>query len=274
MMNAAGRASLAVLRERLDALSGRLATSAARSELADELYSVAALLAAQPQLRRAAADPASSSTARVALLEQLLSNKISATALDLVKAAAAQRWSSAWNLGDALEAVADEALLASAEADGTLGEVEDELFRLERIMTTEPELTTLLDQIDVPAERRVGLVRFLLAGKSSRVTQALVEHSVASARKLSIEHALESLLAATAIRQDRSIARVISAVALTDAQEARIARTLTRMYGRAIAVRSSVEPGVQGGLVIRVGDEVIDGSVATRLATARKAVAG
>src|SRR5207249_4848266 len=140
------------------------------------------------------------------------------------------------------------------------------------ILGAEPELTTLLDQADVPGERRKQLVRRVLADKASPVTTELVEHAVASARKRSVEHAIEALLEAAAARQSRSIARVISAVTLTDSQEERIARLLTDMYGRPIAVRTSVEPAIEGGLVIRVGDEIIDGSVASRMATLRNAI--
>jgi F-type H+-transporting ATPase subunit delta len=274
MITGTSRASLAIVRERLDALAGQLTTSEARSSLASELYAVADLFASQPRLRRAAADPASKASSRRELVDRLLTGKVSATCLDIVRTAVQQRWTSAWDLGDSLEQVADDALLASAEADGTLGEVEDELFRLERILGAEPELTTLLDQADVPGERRAALARRLLAGKASPVTQELVEHAVASARKRSIEHAVEALLEAAAAGQARSIARIISAVTLTDAQEDRIARTLTAMYGRPISVRTSVEPAIQGGLVIRVADEVIDGSVATRIAMVRKTIAG
>ena len=70
----------------------------------------------------------------------------------------------------------------------------------------------------------------------------------------------------------RSIARVVSAVPLSDAQESRLAAALTAIYGRAMSVRTALDPHVQGGLVVRVGDEVIDGSVATRFAAARAAL--
>jgi F-type H+-transporting ATPase subunit delta len=70
------------------------------------------------------------------------------------------------------------------------------------------------------------------------------------------------------------VARVISAVPLTDEQERRLAAALTEMYDRPISVRSALDPEIRGGLVVRVGDEVIDGSVAHRFATARAALAG
>jgi F-type H+-transporting ATPase subunit delta len=67
---------------------------------------------------------------------------------------------------------------------------------------------------------------------------------------------------------------VTSAVPLTDAQQQRLAAALSAMYGRAMSVRTALDPGVQGGLVVRVGDEVIDGSIAHKLAAARSALAG
>jgi F-type H+-transporting ATPase subunit delta len=70
------------------------------------------------------------------------------------------------------------------------------------------------------------------------------------------------------------VARVISAVPLTDAQESRLTAVLSEQFGRRISVRTAVEPAVRGGLMIRIGDEVIDGTVSTRLAAARKAVTG
>jgi F-type H+-transporting ATPase subunit delta len=70
------------------------------------------------------------------------------------------------------------------------------------------------------------------------------------------------------------VARVVSAVPLTDAQESRLTAVLSEQFGRRISVRTAVEPGIRGGLMIRIGDEVIDGSVSTRLAAARTAVTG
>jgi F-type H+-transporting ATPase subunit delta len=46
------------------------------------------------------------------------------------------------------------------------------------------------------------------------------------------------------------------------------------LYGRPINVRSAVDPDIRGGLLVRVGDEVIDGTVAGRLAAARTALVG
>ena len=113
----------------------------------------------------------------------------------------------------------------------------------------------------------------VLSDKVRPVTEALLEHAVASSRKRNIELAIDELLEAAAARQARSIARVVSAVGLTDEQESRLAAVLSQLYGRPIAVHTAIDPAVQGGLAVRVGDEVIDGTIASRFAAVRAALA-
>ena len=278
-----------MLRQRFDELSppstGGVLGRAARAiglgggggggvELARELYSVASVLVGQPRLRRNLSDPTIDPARRRQVVTRLLEGKVSDTTLDLTATAAEQRWSSSWDLSDSLERLADDALLGAAENSGQLDEVEDELFRFERILDGQPRLTTLLDEATVPAERRVQLVRTLLDGRASQITELLVEHAVESSRKRSVETAIDELLETAAARRERSIARVVSAVELTPEQESRIAATLGTMYGREISVRTEIDPAIRGGLVIRIGDEVIDGSVTSRFAAVRKALAG
>jgi ATP synthase F1 delta subunit len=66
---------------------------------------------------------------------------------------------------------------------------------------------------------------------------------------------------------------VVSAVPLDDSQRARIEARLASENG-AVAVRYRVEPTILGGLVVRVGDRLIDGSVAARLGQLRHALLG
>lgn len=274
MIHAASRLALATLRERLESVLGSLPADGgtAKSALAAELYSVADLLTRQPRLRRTLGDPSTDPSARSQLAGGLLRGKVGEATLGLVVTAAEQRWSAPWDLTDALEIAGDESLLASAEQQGVLDDVEDELFRLERILESSGDLVTALDEVAAPAERRVELVSSLLAGKAQRITVELVSHAVASERKRSILLALDELLAASAARRDRSVARVISATELTDVQSNRLALALSSLYGRPISIRSAVDPSIQGGLQVRVGDEVIDGTVAARLAAARNAL--
>jgi F-type H+-transporting ATPase subunit delta len=274
MMHSVSRAALAALRERLDEVAGRFSTSAGLVGLADDVYAVAGLLATQPRLRRTLSDSTTAPDGRAELAGRLFDGQLSAaSSLQLVRDAVGMHWSLPWDLVDALDAVADDALLIAAEQDGALDDVEDELFRFERVLDGEPRLPTIFDEDSVPAERRVALLRNLIEAKVSPVTFALLAHAVTSGHRHGIDRAIDNLLDLAAARRDRSVARVISAVELTAAQYTRLGEVLGQLYGRPISVRVAVEPEVQGGLVIRVGDEVIDGSVAAQLSAARSALA-
>jgi len=272
MTQPASREALSALRERLDAVSGRFSTSEGLIGFANELYAVAELLDAQPRLRRSVADPTTPPEARAELADQILTGKVSASSLQVVKDAVSLRWSSPWDLVNGLEHVADDALLAAAQQAGSLDEVEDELFRFERVLDGDSRLTTLLDDPAVPAARRIALLDDLVAAKVSPITRELLQHAVASKRRYGVERSIDALLDIAAARRDRSVARVISAVELTARQQSKLAEILTEMYGRAVSIRTAVDPAVQGGLIVRVGDEVIDGSVSSQLAAARAAL--
>lgn len=272
MIRAASRHAAADLRARLDTETAGVSTDDLTA-LAGELYSIAELLVAEPQLRRTVGDPSTEEGLRTGLIGRLLDGKVSTRAVDIAKAAVGLRWSSPWDLADGLEMAGDDVLLRAAEQGGRLDDVEDELFRFERLLDAEPQLTTLLDETVVPAERRAGLLRDVVFGRVQPVTQALLEHAVISPRKRSVELAIDELLEAAAARQHRSIARVISARPVTDEQERRLVSVLSEVYGRSITVRVAVDPAVQGGLLVRVGDEVIDGSVASRFTAVRTALA-
>lgn len=272
-MHAASRQALESLHERLGAVTARFSTVDGRTGLAEELYAVVDLLIAQPQLRRMLSDPTTPPEGRAELGDRLFGGKLGASTLHILRDAVALRWSSPFDLLDALETSADDVLFGAAEQAGELDEVEDELFRFERVLNVESRLTTTLDDAAAQPERRVALVRELLTDKVRPITRLLLEHAVASRRKHSVTLALDDLLELAAARRERSMARVISAVELTRAQQSRLADALTELYGRPINIRVAIDPQVRGGLVIRVGDEVIDGSIAARLAEARALLA-
>jgi F-type H+-transporting ATPase subunit delta len=273
VMRSATRAALDALHEEEDAVfEGRVPADTLVS-IAGELYSVANLLVAQPRLRRTLGDPATAPDSRAGVADTLLSGNVGRQTLQIVTAAVRQRWSTQWDLVDALEDGADAALFAAAEKQHALDTVEDDLFRLERILESEGDVSALLDELTVGPERRNGLLDSLVGGKVSAVTLDLLHHAVASQRKRSITLAIDDLLEKAAARRDRSVARVTSAVPLTDAQERRLAAVLTEIYGREMSVRTALDPDVQGGLVVRVRDEIIDGSISHAFAQVRAALA-
>jgi F-type H+-transporting ATPase subunit delta len=273
-MRAASRETLANLREQRSAALGSTASAASLSELAADLYSASELLNAQPRLRRTLSDASTSADWRADLTGHLLGGKISAGAVEVTQAAVRGRWSSPWDLPDALELIADDTLFSVAEEQGVLDKVEDELFGFERLLDRESRLTTLLDEGAVDASDRLVLLEDVLGTKVQPITKTLLRHAVTSKRKRVLSSAVDLLLDQAAQRRERSVARVLTAVELTFEQERRLTEALSTMYGRAISIRSAVDPTVRGGLVVRVGDEIIDGSVSARITDVRAAIAG
>ena len=270
-MRAASRDALAALRQHPALALGR--TGANDVGLAEDLYEIADLLARNPQLRRTLGDPATAAEGRAGLAAQLLQGKIGQLAIEVTQTAVRQRWSSPWDLADALELTANDCLFAAAEAQQSLDEVEDQLFRFERILAAENALATLLDEPTAEAARRVSLLDSVLGQKVGPITTLLLQQAVANRRSRGITFAVRDLLNEASVLRERSVARVLSAVELSAHQQARLAAALGEIYGRAISVRAAVDPAVRGGLVVQVGDEVIDGSVAARLSTVRAALA-
>ena len=271
------RAPSGVLEKAKDRLTGqppRAVSGPELLDLADELFAVARLLDGQPALRRALSDPAGKPDERAALARRLFGGKVSATAVDLVETVARQRWSHPIDLVDAFTTLATEASLDAADAGGELESVEDELFRFGRIVGGDRELARILGDRKAPAEGKSALLDRLLSGRVSPVTEQLLRNVLTGPHAGNPENAIERLSDAASRRRGQSVARVTSAVALTPEQEQRLADVLGRIYGRTIGLQVTVDPSVLGGLVVQVGDEIIDGSIAHRLEAAGRRLAG
>lgn len=273
-MQGASRDALAGLRDALVSSVASAAGPAALQQLSEDLFAVVTLFAGQASLRRAISDPALEADAKVALVDRLLAGKLGDGALDLVRQSARSRWSEPRDVVDALEAVAVEAALSQAEADDQLDEVEDQVFRFERIVDAEPRLRTALTDRNLPADRKQALLRRLLDGKVAPVTLALVERAVLSPRGRTLERVLEEFLTLAAQRRSRLVARVTSAVPLSDDQQSRLAASLAREFGTEVRLQVVVDRSLVGGLTVRVGDELIDASVARQLDTAHRKLTG
>ncbi len=272
-MHASSRAAIAEARTRLSAV-GQGGSGDTLLELADELFAVAHLLESQPTLRRALADASVLPDDRAGLARRLLGQKVSAGAVDVVEAIARQRWSRPLDLVEATETLAREAALDAAEQRGELDSVEDELFRFSRIIAADAGLNQLLGDRSASREGKTALLDRLLSGRVSPVTERLVRNTLTSPNVHNAENSVERLSELASGRRGQSVAHVTSAVALTPRQEARLSQLLERLYGRPVGLQVAVDPSVLGGLVIRVGDEVIDGSISHRLEAAGRQLQG
>ena len=272
-MQGASRESLASLRDALAEQTGST-RAADLQQLADTLFEVVTLFANEGAVRRALSDPAIDADAKVSFVDRLFGQRLDAISLELVRQTARLRWSSPRDVVDALEALAVETSLQRAEADGVLDEVEDELFRFERIMDGQPELRAALTDRNLAADRKSQLLHTLLDGKVSEVTLSLILRAVLAPRGRTVERVLDEFTELAAKRRERLIARVTSAVALSEEQQSALAEALKREFDRDIRLQLVVDPDILGGLTVRIGDELIDGSVLRHLGAAHRRLTG
>lgn len=269
-MRGASREAAAAGRE---ALTSALAVADAAS-LADELFAVASAVDANPTLRRGLADPSRDAAAKQGIVDRVLAGKVSSAALDVVKALVGQRWSQDRDLTDTVETLAVEAVVAGAERSGEVDRVEDELFRFERAVAGDPELRDVLTNRYGDPAQRAAVVDRLLQHKARPETVRLARQAVLEPRGRKFGRTIEEYLAVAARRREQITAVVTAATPLDQADEDRLARALSGMYGKPVLLQVVVDPSVIGGLRVRVGDEVIDGTVARKLEGARRHLAG
>jgi len=265
----ASRESLAALVATFDEVTADLGPDQL-SSVADDLASVAKLLARESVLTRHLADPADDPSAKLNLLETLLEGKVGDTALEVLKAAVSGRWSSDANLVDAVEHVARLALLVRAEREDVAADVEEQLFRFGRILDAQPQLVNLLGDYSVPAERRVKLLRDVLDSGSgvNTTTVQLLSQTVELLRGERADEAVRDLAEIAVARRGEVVAHVSAAADLSDAQRARLTDVLARIYGHPVSVQLHINSELLGGLNIAVGDEVINGTLSEKLAAA------
>lgn len=268
-LRAASRESQAALVSAFDSATAG-SDAAALTTLSDELASVARLLLSEVNLDRHLAEPADNPAAKVTLLESVLAGKVGATTLDVLRAAVSARWSEQADLVNAIEHIARLALIKLAEVSGEVDDVEDQLFKFSRVLDAQPRLSILLGDYTTPVAGRISLLDQVLAtgGTVNATVKALLVQTIGLLRGERADEAVLDLAELAVARRGEVVAHVVAAAALTDAQHTRLTAVLTRIYGHPVSVQLHVDPSVLGGLTVTVGDEVIDGSISSRLADA------
>ena len=186
----------------------------------------------------------------------------------------ARRWSTDLDLVLAIELLADQAAFTVAEIDGTLDATEEEIFLFSRALDSSPALQMALTDPSQSAQTKGAIVRDLLGGRASATTEQVLQYAVGHLHGRRIDAVVEDLCGLAAKQRERVVAEVRVAAPLDPAQERRLADILGRLKGRTVRLNVAVDPSVLGGVHVKIGDEVIDGTIASRMEQARRAVIG
>ena len=266
------RESLKVSRSTLDAAIKR-ATAETASRLSAELFFAAQVLEGSISLRRAITDPARGSAAKATLVTEIFSKSLQSNAFGILTVISSLRWSSSGDLVPVLEQLSIEAEASAANMANELDRVEDEFFAVSQAITSSFDLRKALILADL-VEAKSALVIDLLGKRASTSTFKLVTHLVNNLRGRSIEAAFDDYLHALAARRNRVIALVRVATPLTDLQRDRLVAVLTAQVGQPVRINVEIDPMIVGGVSVKFGDEIVDGTISNRLAGAGRAVVG
>lgn len=246
---------------------------ASLSALAEDLGNVATILSDRPQFRRLVTEITAPAEARVSLARRVFDGKITPPALKLVTLVAEQRWSAGRDLVEGVRRLSRTALFLRAERAGDLDDVEDEIFRFGRILDASAELSLTLDSPATTSDARVAIVKRLLQGKAHALTVELLIELARDLGGRTFSHGVAELVEQAAQRRDKVVAVATAAAPLSEAELERLRSALARIYSRQVVVHVVIDADVVGGVRVRVGDEVIDGSISGRLDAIRAKLA-
>ncbi|MGB3185398.1 MAG: F0F1 ATP synthase subunit delta [Ornithinimicrobium sp.] len=260
------------LKDARRALNESVNNGADAAQLGEDLLAVAGVVGGSAVLRRAVADPSRDGKDRAGLIDRLFVGRITDAAQEVARVVAAARWTRDADVSQALELLAVEAILAHAQEEGRLSRVEDELFRFNRIVSATPALQAALSDGRATPSAKGNLVKALISDKVAPESLRLAQHAVATPT-MRFDRAIPSYLDIAAQRQSQVTAVVTSARALSAEHKDRMVDALSKQYGRDITLQVVVDESVLGGIRVEIADEVIEGTISSRLSTARRHVA-
>jgi F-type H+-transporting ATPase subunit delta len=256
--------------ELLDQAAGR--GQRAIDQVQADLEQLARLLVTQIRLRKALADPGLPPEPKRALLGDLGQGRLDQASVELLATLATRQRVRARELPGVLAALAAMAAFTGADKAGQLEQLEGELFFVATLVARQHQVRSALTNPGLPVANKQALLADLLDGRVSARTASLVDLLI----ELNEGHDLDTLLKewaeAAAARRNRVVAEVRSAVELDDRRRARLAEALTRVVGKPVVLQVTVDEAILGSVVVRVGNELFDGSIRSRLEQAREAL--
>lgn len=266
------RQSFAAMRGVLDEkLNG--ASSADCTAISTELFTVLFALNSAVGLRRACTDPSRDSAAKATLINDLFGKSVSQVVLDILIEAVALRWSSSIDIASAFEQLAIESEATAANQDGSIDRVQNELFAFAGILSENQDLRRALGALTGSTEGKAELIRTLVGEKVAPSTLRLLTYMVNDLAGRVIDHVLEIYVQAVAARRNRLIVLVRSRSALSQAQAEKLSALMIEQVGQPVHLNFEIDPSVIGGVSVRFADELVDGTISTRLLEAGRALA-
>lgn len=237
---------------------------------ARELFDAARIVGDAPHLSGALADSSASADSRASVVAAVFGGVFAPATTSLLTTAVTQRWSSASDLVDGIEELA----IRAASLSAPQVDLEGELFAVTRAIAGNPELELALGSKLGDDSAKGVLVGTLLGERTSPATVLIVSSLVQRPRSRRVRELLSRAMRVVADQRESIVATVVTAAPLSATQSGRLSAVLSAKYGKKVGLNPIIDPAVVGGLRVQIADDVIDASVAARLADLRQRIAG
>ncbi len=157
------------------------------------------------------------------------------------------------------------ALFEMAQAEGVISRVEEELFRLRELLKNNSDLLEFLKDPNVRHEGKRKALSDLFQGRvHPLVLNALITLSDQD-RAGRVLQVIEEFSASAAGATQKVSGEITTAIPLDNATLNRLATELSRITGKSVQLFQKVDPLILGGAIIKVGEQIIDGSLRRKL---------
>jgi F-type H+-transporting ATPase subunit delta len=237
----------------------------------EELFAAGRIIGDSSHLLGALSDPGVDAPVKVALVKQLFGPGYNPTTVEVLSGIASSRWSTHSDLLAGIEEIGIRAIALSAPGDAS---IDAELFEFGRAVSSDAKLELALGSKLGSTDQKRALVERLLGGRASVQTAAIARQLVTQPRGRRIGELIRYASTIVADQSGSTVATITAARPLDAAQLGRIEKTLSTQYGRRVQLNQIIDASVIGGVRIQIGDDVIDGSVASRINELRLQLAG
>lgn len=163
-----------------------------------------------------------------------------------------------------------QALLMIANERNALDEYEKELKRFAQILQEEPKIKALMDNPKIPPEEKKQVLEKILKGSFNEIIRNFLHLIIDKRRESNYLDIIQEFMNYADEARNILDAEVRSAVQLLDKDFRELEKKLSQASGKTVRLKSIIDPSLIGGIVVRLGDTVIDGSVVKKLALLKK----
>ena len=158
-----------------------------------------------------------------------------------------------------------DALFAAAKEAGRMDDIYDEVHELLKIFKANADLQKMLDNPKVIREEKESVIENIFRGRISDEIVELMKLMIAKGRYSQIESVFEYYIGLVKEEKKIGVAHVTTALELTEGQKEEIKKLLDTTAYESFEMNYAVDKSLIGGMVIRIGDRVVDSSIKTKL---------